>query len=575
MSYIEVNTTWKVVGNGGGGKTATGSGTAFNTDTKQIEQWSTTRNLALGDPAPPDVHLAVGELLLVECDTNYTATKYIYDGGTAVRIETEANSAYCNYAPPLTCNLGTATVQQQATSAGATLTVQVSGTFNKDGAYSLDGGAEQRSPIFTQVSAGAHALLVRDTGLAGCERTVNITVVLPPPVPSGPPPLVVPPGPAQGVDFVQQPLWFTVASALAGGRVELELWAESSHGAEDFALVHTLRKVASATGDVAFRLDSLLLPLLRAFEPVPASAASRCTTSLVNYLVRTASYDAAGVATYRVSPLRTALRGGLPAEWQDRDYFQLRHSLALAPALSWQPAGPGFYATGQAKAVTYQQPEWLCWLCPVDVPDLRVARSYDQGPGTVAIVDYEPLPAAPGRGWLFQLLAIPLAPARPGFTRLLVQVETAAGVPLSQPAWYTFVEESPRTRYLLFTNSVAGLDTLRCEGRLEATLEATTEKVDRPAVVGASTPAADRQVTDLSANRKLKLTTGWLTAAELAWVQELVLSRELWLLVEGHLRPLDWSKRSLAAFSDEPGLRKLILEVDYAYAPTAYAPGIY
>ena len=135
--------------------------------------------------------------------------------------------------------------------------------------------------------------------------------------------------------------------------------------------------------------------------------------------------------------------------------------------------------------------------------------------------------------------------------------------------------ETERTRYLLFTNSLGGVDTLRCEGRLEGTLEATTEKVDLPAVAGTGAPAADRRVADLTASRKLKLTTGWLTAAELAWVQELVLSRELWLLVAGQLRPLDWPKRSLAVYSDEPGLRKLQLEFDYAYAPTAYAPGIY
>ena len=157
----------------------------------------------------------------------------------------------------------------------------------------------------------------------------------------------------------------------------------------------------------------------------------------------------------------------------------------------------------------------------------------------------------------------------------MVQVESGDGLPLSQPAWYEYVEETPRTRYLLFTNSLGTTDTLRCEGRLEVTLEASTQQTEQPARPGQASPAADRQVSDLSASRKLKLATGWLTPDELAWLQDLVLSREVWQVAGAQLRPLDWSKRSLATYSDEPGLRGLLLECDYAYAPTAYAPGIY
>jgi hypothetical protein len=579
MAFIEVNTKWTVVGNGGGGLVASGQGTAFNTDTKQIEQWYDSVNQSINSAAPPDANLPVGAFLWFDCDTNYTATKYFYAGGMDVRVETEANSVnYCNYPVPLTCELGTVTVQQRFPSGGgATLTVLLSGTAHGTLYYSLDGGVtEQISPVFLKVVDGPYTVLVRDDGLADCTRTLGIVVATPPPA-GGVGPPAVPVGPAEGVDFVQQPLWFGLDGALPRGRVELELFAESSHGAEDFALVHTLRKVADARGYSTFRLDALLLSLLRPFVPTPAAYASRCRGSLVNYFVRTAIYDAAGVATYQVGPLRTALRGGLPAEWQAINYFLLRESsFALPPCLSWQPSGPGVYAEAQPKPITRQQPEWLFWLSHVDAPDLRIARAYDMGPGTVPVVDYAEIPGnPPPRGWLRQLLAIPLAATRKGFTRLMVQVQTQAGVPLSLPAWYTFIEEPPRSRYLLFSNSVGGVDTLRCEGRLEATLEATTEKVERPAVLGTGAPAADRQVADLTASRKLKLTTGWLNPAELAWVQELVLTRELWQLVDGQLRPLDWPKRSLAAYSDEPGLRKLQLDFDYAYAPTAYAPGIY
>jgi hypothetical protein len=578
MSFIEINTTWRVVGSGGGFNNASGTGTAFNTDTRQIEEWSDSRQLALLDPAPVDAHFRVGDLIWWSCDPDDTATLYYYAGGTDVRIETELqSSAYCGFMPPLSCQLGTVSVEQQRVGSTTTLTARFAGLANGTAYYALDGGVEQTSPVFPDVLPGSHKLQVRDDGLADCLASLDVEVA-----PPGTPPVVVAPvppaGASEGIDLVQQPLWFTVAKAPANARLELELYAESSHGADEYSLVLTLRQLADAAGRASFRLDTLLLSLLRAFVPPVAGvlASQRCTSNLVNYFVRTATYDAAGLATYALGPLRTALRGGLPAEWQDLDYFRLRElRYALPPCLSWQPAGPGTYAAEAAKAVTLAQPEWLFWLSTVDAPALRVARSYDNGPGTPTLVEYEELPAPPARGWLRQLLAIPLAPTHGDYQRLMVQVETGDGLALSQPAWYTFVEDSPRTRYLLFTNSLGTTDTLRCEGRLDVTLEAGTQQAERPARPGERVPAADRQVSDLVASRKLKLATGWLEPDELAWLQDLVLSREVWQATPTQLRPLDWSKRSLAPYSDEPGLRRLLLECDYAYAPTAYAPGIY
>ncbi|MGI4762503.1 MAG: hypothetical protein ACRYF0_17460 [Janthinobacterium lividum] len=515
---------------------------------------------------------------------NYAGEFYAYCAGTTRRgftgdeqggftVAEEENSLSCGYTPPapLTCDLGVAKVDVVANSpTGATLKASFTGTVNGRMQYRLDTGAEQSQPDFYTVAPGEHRLKFRDDGLAGCEQTVTF-VVDPPPLPAAPL------GPAEGIDFVQQPLWYDLPNAPKGAEALLELYAESAHGAEDFALVLMLRKRADQLGKLRFRLDTLLYPLLSAFVPPVAGPlrTQRCTTNLLNYYVRTTLSVPGRAPVVSTKPVRTALRGGLPAEWQDVNYFRLRElRFSLPPCLSWQPAGPGTYAAEAPKAVTRPQPEWLFWLSTVDAPGLRVARSYDNGPGTAGQVTYEQLPDPPTRGWLRQLLAIPMR-AVGDYQRLMVQVETAAGEPLSQPAWYSFVEETPRTRYLLFTNSLGTTDTLRCEGRLDVTLEATTEKVERPVQLGDAVPAADVQVSDLSASRKLKLATGWLEPEELAWLQELVLSREVWLAQAQQLRPLDWSKRTLATYSDEPGLRGLLLEFDYAYAPTAYAPGIY
>lgn len=565
---VQVEVTWTLVQSTGANAFGTyaSHGLAFDTESLAVvpyENYYTSGSYQGGPPA--EVHTAAGTVLYHTCASDFTKTSYVYDGTGSFTTTTEANSADCGWAAPLTCELGTASVSQDVTPTGPRLTVHFSGTANGQVQYSLDGGAEQPSPVFNAVAAGTRHVQLRDAGLAGCTRTVDVEVL---PAASA---VAVPTGPAQGVDFVAQPLWYPLTGQPANALVELELYAERAHNAEDFALVLTLRKFTDAAGWVSFRLDTLLLPLLTALVPASSATTQVATQNLVNYFVRA---TCAGVAT--LSPLRTALRGGLPAEWQGTDYFSWRTTaFGLPPFLSWQPLGPGAYAAGQAKAITRAQPEWLAWLCPVATPGLRVARAYDQGPGTYALTDYELVGPTPARGWRNQLLLVPLGATRPGFARLSVQLQTAEGQPLSPLAWYTFVEQTPRTRYLLFTNSLGGVDTLRCEGRLEATLEATASSAARPARFGPLAPAADRQMAELTASRKLQLKSGWLEPADLDWLQELVLTREAWHQVAGQLRPLDVAKRSLATYSDEPGLRGLQLDFDYAYAPTAYAPGTY
>ncbi|MVN76929.1 hypothetical protein GO988_11395 [Hymenobacter sp. HMF4947] len=501
-----------------------------------------------------------------------TRRGYVHDGYGSFTVEEEENSLSCGFVPPaaLTCDLASASVSQTPTPGGATLEAKITGTVNGRLRYRLDAGTEQASRFYYNVLPGAHVLSLRDDGLAGCERTVRFVVAPPPPPP-------VPLGAPVGLDFVGQPVWYRTAPVAANADVALELWAESAHGAEDFSLVFTLRKRADKLGAIQFRLDTLLWPLLSPFVPTVATATTRCRTNLVNYYVRTSVLAPGRPPVYATGPLRTAVRGSLPAEWRDTDYFRFRtQAFALPPFLSWQPAGPGAYAGDALKRVTLDQPEWLFWLCPVDVAGLRISRSYDQGPhsAVVPVVEVEPLAPVPARGWQHQLLAIPLR-AQAGYQRMAVRVESADGQVLSPPAWYTLVEATPQTRYVLFTNSLSGVDTLRCEGRLEGTLEVTAEKVERPAAYGDAGAAPDRQVSDVTGLRKLKLASGWLSPAELAWVQELLLTREAWQQRGPQLLPLDVAKRSLAPYSDEKGLRGLLLEFDYAFAPTAYAPTRY
>jgi hypothetical protein len=569
MSLFPVNVTWTISGNG---FSFIGQGLWYDTDTRQISQQSNSKPRALLDPTPPDTHLVRGDYLDFICE-DYKQTKWFFDGTDNVYTQVIENSTECGWTPPRTCDLGTVTVEQTPTTSGVRVKLAYSGTLNGSAQYSLDGGPEQTGPTFPSVAVGRHTYSLRDDGVKDCVRTGEFEVK---PAVAAPVLPAAPIGASQGIDFVAQPLWYPLASLPPGALVELELYAESAHGADDFGLVLGLRKRVDAKGQVTFRLDTLLLPLLSAHVPTADVATSLCTANLVNYYVRTTVTVAKQQPVYAISPLRTALRGGLPAEWQGIDYFAFRLGATFsAPTfLSWQPKGPGTYAAGQAKPIVLNQPEWLFWLCPLGQTDaqLRVRRAYFVTENSAPLEEFEPLTRPTARGWAQRLLAIPARATKAGVGFLSVRVETQAGVVVSQEARYEFVESTPRTRYVLFTNSLGGVDTLRCEGRLEGTLEATVERVERPARFGEVAPAADQQVSDRSAGRKLKLASGWLKAAELAWVQEVVLSRELWQQVGTQLRPLDAAKRTLTPYGDEPALRGLLLEFDYAYAPTAYAP---
>ncbi|UOQ96631.1 hypothetical protein MUN81_15450 [Hymenobacter sp. 5317J-9] len=562
---IEVNTTWTVssAGAAGAGKTFLGTGIAFDTDTHQLVAFNVARTAALLDPLPQGVHLQAGDVIHIECDIDFTATLWIYGGGMSLSSQTEATSAqYCGWTPPvagLTCDIGTLSVSQTGTPGGITLTALVTGTPNGAWRYSLDRGPEQASADFTGVAIGTHTVRVRDTGLSGCWQEVTVVV-------SAAPLLQVPTGAAQGFDFVGQPLWYQPAGVPAGAEVHLELWAESAHGQEDFAAVLTLRKFADAQGRVAFQLDGLLWPLLRAWEPpAVASTASRCRGQLVNYFVRTTVYAAGQPPAYTTGPLRTALRGALPAERRDIEYFAYRlDAFAQPPFLSWRPAD---------RRLTPEQPEWLFWLCPPGQPAVfTVRRSYVRTgfAGGAPLVEDEAVVLSGPRGPEGQLLAIPVRP-RAGTDAVTLALYDADETALSPLVTFAMVDPTPQTRYLLFTNSLGGCDTLRTEGRLEGLLEGVASSSEVPPTAGGAAPHADRWTYDVTAVRKLKLATGWLRASELRWLQELVLAREIWEWQPGRVLPLDVAKRQLAYLSDANPLRGMALEYDYAFAPTAYA----
>ncbi len=506
------------------------------------------------DHSPPAEFSFPGEVFTRCAGTTFES--YVHDGAGGFAVVPTADSLSCGFVPatPPSCDLAL-TFVLTPTESGAHL-LATSADAHGAVQYRLDGGRAQSSPTFYNVPPGRHVLTATDTGVASCVRSVAVEVATPAPPPA-------PAGPVAGVDFVEQPLWYRLAAA-GSAEVLLELYAESAHGAEDFALVFRCQKRADASGRLHFRLDTLLSPLLRPLVP-PASqlATVRARTPLLNYFVRTATVPAPGTpAAYVTSPLRTALRGSLPAEHRDVDYFAYRlEAYGQPPFLSWQPAG---------KRITAEQPEWLFWLCPSTEPTAMIVRRTYAYPGLPSLVEDEALDLSAGRGPMGQLLAIPVRP-RAGTASVSVALYDADDIAWSPLVSFTMAPATDKSRYLLFSNSLGGFDVLHTTGRLEALLDGAADRAELPALPQSSGVAADVLTYAVRATRQLRLATGWLTAAQLRWLQELVFARELWEWKRGRLLPLDVAKRKLTYESDDAPLRGLLLEFDYAFTPSAYA----
>jgi hypothetical protein len=259
--------------------------------------------------------------------------------------------------------------------------------------------------VFSLLPPDDYTLSATDTGTPGCRRTVKFTVAELGPIGT---PLGPPAGAPVGIDFSLHPRWYTT-SAAAGTLVLCELWAEQTHYGDEWRRVVAVRLRANAAGQVEFRVDKLLHELLAAFEPKPSLTATQLTERVaLNYFVRTVTLAAdtgRANAAYVPGPLRTVLRGGLPAELRSSlNYFDYRiDAYGQPPFLTWRPHG------GQGSTLTRQQPEWLTFLSPGNLDEVRVKRRYYAPDGTPTLFT-EVVAVNGGRGSLYRVLAIPVKP---------------------------------------------------------------------------------------------------------------------------------------------------------------------
>jgi hypothetical protein len=289
------------------------------------------------------------------------------------------------------------------------------------------------------------------------------------------------------------------------------------------------------------------------FDPLPRLHANACKEFEVNF------YDyygnppvqvLAGSAVHNI----LVLLGTVP-EWKQLEYRATYANFAAWRAanvfLTWYPAQP--------KRVLINQPEVLYFLAPasseyaVSVAVLYTDNSivsYTSNVGVYALQN--------------QVASVPV-----GYTALAVGAQT----PSKKVVHYTvtiagktrtyIVDHTPHSdvRYIIFRTSLGGYDVLQCTGEVDSETEMKRKIANRVYDPEAS-PRISRYAYNIQHTEVEKVNTGWLLPNEKRWLNDLLISEDVWEMLGGVMRPvmirnsnIDRSERSY-----EPGSVELEYE---------------
>lgn len=254
-------------------------------------------------------------------------------------------------------------------------------------------------------------------------------------------------------------------------------------------------------------------------------------------------------------PDEYALKGRLSvnqfANWRDgffTDFFNDRR-----PFLTWQP---------NPKVVQRSQPEFLYFLVnftpkPTRL-DLRCRLEFEDG-STQNFTAYSLTApsqyAVYGLPVGFESLGLPARETTAGklAVRYSVWLNNELGDTVSERRAYQLDRRHRRNvRYLLFANSLGGFDTLACTGVATEGLTVRQSLGSRALDEAYLPSAAELFVTGTDADRDLTLATGYFDGAQSEYLDELMLSEEIYVLTQEGLIPLiRTSNQHVTAQDDE------------------------
>ncbi|MCA8831976.1 hypothetical protein [Hymenobacter pini] len=138
-----------------------------------------------------------------------------------------------------------------------------------------------------------------------------------------------------------------------------------------------------------------------------------------------------------------------------------------------------------------------------------------------------------------------------------VQVLNPNGVPISEQRTYLLnYKYAAEKRYFLYTNSLGGLDTLPCTGEAKAVLNPTREEVERGPDPRYDPLLGDRVAVSNSGGLTMTCVTGLLSRAEMAGLQDFLLSTRITLQRNGFYWPGTLKAKALEAYNGSDTARQ-------------------
>ncbi|MCP9765119.1 DUF5977 domain-containing protein [Lacihabitans soyangensis] len=100
---------------------------------------------------------------------------------------------------------------------------------------------------------------------------------------------------------------------------------------------------------------------------------------------------------------------------------------------------------------------------------------------------------------------------------------------------WSFYDDS---RILIFRNSLGGYDTLACTGRITENVFVTRETTERIVPFESLASFAEVVINNVTGERELTVSTGWLDAKQRAWLEELAFSEDVYVVTDREHIPL-------------------------------------
>lgn len=284
-------------------------------------------------------------------------------------------------------------------------------------------------------------------------------------------------------------------------------------------------------------------------------------------------------ARYR---LRYTDRAGLPAVTARLSTAAERYALYGAPGYwgqysawwhYWRLSGRFLSTAPTTREVYATEPWWLYWIGNTTTPTaLRLRCIATRQSGATATYTYTTATISLGQVWAIKAgwaqLGLPWDPADPIISYQLFLINSGATeVSERITARIVGVYGQP-LRYFAFGNPLGGIDTVRATGKWTSSLEVTDQAARRPI-----TPAlaAQGRGPDFSTDRKARAlfegSVGHVSAAYVAYLQELLLAPEAWLIDEPNLRfvPIVVDAGSVNLFKDGDDLFTLRFRYRHAW----------